>query len=211
MKKAGKIIAFLIIISLLLVPLAACNGEGEEESTEVVLQLLQGPQGEQGPPGPQGPQGPQGPMGPQGAPGPTGPQGPQGPIGPRGPQGAKGDQGDQGPKGDKGDKGDQGDPGPGYPNAVVGVADGYGLARGSEAVTGSSLNIVTGLATVVECVLTVESDAAPGLNWSAVSWDHGGAAGQIDIYVWKPTDATNPTLIAATVPVQVSWVAIGTP
>jgi len=209
MKKAGKIIAFLIIISLLLVPLAACNGEGEEESTEVVLQLLQGPQGEQGPPGPQGPQGPQGPMGPQGAPGPTGPQGPQGPIGPRGPQGAKGDQGDQGPKGDKGDKGDQGDPGPGYPNAVVGVADGYGLARGSEAVTGSSLNIVTGLATVVECVLTIKASGAAD-NWALATWDDGAGAGQINIYVWE-IDFAGTAIVACNTATTVSWVAIGTP
>jgi hypothetical protein len=59
MKKAGKVLAFLIIIALIVVPLAACTGP-------------------QGPIGPQGPQGPQGPAGPEGPPGREGKQGPLG-------------------------------------------------------------------------------------------------------------------------------------
>jgi hypothetical protein len=77
MKKAGKIIAFLIIIALIVVPLVACTGP-------------QGPQGPQGPAGPQGEKGERGPMGPpgdSGARGPVGPEGPEGPAGPAGPSG----------------------------------------------------------------------------------------------------------------------------
>jgi hypothetical protein len=80
MKKAGKIIAFLIIIALVVVPLVAC----------------QGPQGEQGPAGPSGPEGPKGdrgPMGPKGEPGQRGPVGPEGPEGPAGPAGEAGQSG----------------------------------------------------------------------------------------------------------------------
>ena len=80
MKKAGKIIALLIIIALIVVPLAACAG----------------PQGPAGPPGPQGQQGPAGPQGPMGSPGEKGTPGPQGPEGPKG---DKGDPGKQGPPG----------------------------------------------------------------------------------------------------------------
>jgi hypothetical protein len=78
MKKAGKIIAFLIIIALIVVPLTACPG----------------PQGQQGPAGPAGPQGEKGERGPMGPPGdngqrgPVGPEGPEGPAGPAGPAGA---------------------------------------------------------------------------------------------------------------------------
>jgi hypothetical protein len=78
MKKAGKIIAFLIIIALIVVPLTACPGQ-------------QGPQGPQGPAGPEGPKGDRGPMGPPGDPGqrgPVGPAGPQGEPGPAGPSGS---------------------------------------------------------------------------------------------------------------------------
>lgn len=78
MKKAGKIIAFLIIISLLVVPLAACAGE----------QGATGPQGAQGPPGEKGERGP---IGQPGKPGPTGPAGDEGP------EGEKGDTGEAGP------------------------------------------------------------------------------------------------------------------
>jgi hypothetical protein len=77
MKKAGKIIAFLIIIALIVVPLTACQGQ----------------QGPAGPPGPAGEQGPAGPAGEQG------PAGPTGPTGPEGPKGDKGDPGEQGPPG----------------------------------------------------------------------------------------------------------------
>ena len=74
MKKAGKIVAFLIIIALIVVPLAAC----------------QGPPGATGAPGP---------MGPQGIPG---PEGPSGPPGPEGDTGSKGDPGSQGDPGEPG-------------------------------------------------------------------------------------------------------------
>jgi hypothetical protein len=77
MKKAVKIVAFLVVIALILVPLTACQG-------------LQGPQG---PPGTQGPQGPTGPAGP------TGEQGPAGPAGPEGEEGPPGEQGEPGPAG----------------------------------------------------------------------------------------------------------------
>ena len=62
MKKAGKVLAFLIILALIVVPLTACEG----------------PPGASGAPGPQGPQGPAGPEGPSGPPGREGKQGPLG-------------------------------------------------------------------------------------------------------------------------------------
>ena len=80
MKKAGKIIAFLIIIALIVVPLTACPGQ-------------QGPVGPAGPAGPQGEKGERGPMGPPGEAGPRGPRGPEGPAGPPGATGAKGPAG----------------------------------------------------------------------------------------------------------------------
>ena len=78
MKKAGKIIAFLIIIALIVVPLTACPGQ-------------QGPQGPSGPAGPQGEKGERGPRGAPGDPGARGPVGPEGPAGPAGPAGSGAD------------------------------------------------------------------------------------------------------------------------
>jgi hypothetical protein len=81
MRKIGKIIAFLIVIALIVVPLTACPGG----------------QGSTGPMGPAGPQGEKGERGPRGAPGDPGPRGPRGPEGPEGPEGEQGEQGPQGP------------------------------------------------------------------------------------------------------------------
>ena len=78
MKKAGKIIAFLIIIALIVVPLTACAG----------------PPGASGAPGPMGPQGPAGAPGKQG---PPGSEGEPGLMGPRGFPGEDGEDGDLGP------------------------------------------------------------------------------------------------------------------
>ena len=96
MKKAGKIIAFLIIIALLLVPLAACAGG-------------QGPTGPQGPAGPAGAQGEPGNQGPPGKAG--GPAGPEGPEGPEGDPGEEGPAGEEGPRGPRGLTGSPGPPG----------------------------------------------------------------------------------------------------
>jgi hypothetical protein len=77
MRKIGKLVAFLIILALIVVPLTACPGQ-------------QGSQGPAGPAGPQGEKGERGPMGPPGETGMRGPVGPKGPEGPEGPAGADG-------------------------------------------------------------------------------------------------------------------------
>ena len=111
MKRIGIIVAFLIVISLLLVPLAACQGP-------------QGPKGPEGPEGPMGLKGEDGPPGPPGRdvgdPGPQGPQGDPGPQGPVGPQGEKGDRGLRGPAGP------MGPPGPAGPGPTIVVCSGEG-------------------------------------------------------------------------------------
>jgi hypothetical protein len=77
MKKAGKIIAFLIIVALIVIPLVSCGGPQGEPGPQGPA----GPQGEKGDRGPAGPKGKEGPMGPEGDRGPTGPAGPAGPAG----------------------------------------------------------------------------------------------------------------------------------
>ena len=72
MKILGKTLALLLVLALVIVPIAGCQGE----------QGPQGPAGSAGPAGPQGEQGPEGEQGPQGEQGPEGEQGPAGPAGP---------------------------------------------------------------------------------------------------------------------------------
>lgn len=88
-------------------------------------------------------------------------------------------------------------------------ATGRKIAHGVVAVTGSSTNIATGLAAVEACVVAAKS-ATAGAALALATWNDGAAAGQISLYVWKPTSATDTTLIAATAAANVSWLAIGT-
>ena len=105
------------------------------QSTEVIVEYIQGPKGEmgprgfpgqrgdlgeQGPAGLQGPQGERGENGEQGIQGETGPQGSIGETGPQGIQGEKGDKGDRGEKGDQGEQGLQGIQGPRGEQGIAG-------------------------------------------------------------------------------------------
>jgi len=87
--------------------------------------------------------------------------------------------------------------------------DGKKIARGLTSVTGSSINIATGLKAVEDVVVCIKASSAPGVNFSLATWAAGAAAGQINLYVWKPTAANDCTLIAATAAVDVEWIAIG--
>jgi len=87
--------------------------------------------------------------------------------------------------------------------------DGKKIARGVTSVTGSSTNINTGLKEVEDVIVCIKRSSAPGLNFSLATWAAGAAAGQINLYVWKPTGASDCTLIAATAAVDVEWLAIG--
>ena len=95
-----------------------------------------------------------------------------------------------------------------------GVAAGYKIARGVAAVGAASVDVVTGLATVVAVIPGMVGD--PSLTHmfsSATVGDQAGApaAGSIRIKSWKPTGAADVTPVAATSPFgNVAWIAIGT-
>lgn len=101
--------------------------------------------------------------------------------------------------------------------AVQGVAAGYKIARGQKSTVTASDTVVTGLATVVSVVATLESDPVDTCSLaSAAIGDQAGspAAGSVLIKTWMPTTggvAGNPTLIAATTfTKKVNWIAVGT-
>jgi predicted RecA/RadA family phage recombinase len=104
-------------------------------------------------------------------------------------------------------------PGAGAEASVAGVAEGYKLARGVASITGSG-TVVTGLATVVAIVATMQADASlsNGIEVTATIGDQAGtpAAGSVILKVWKPTAANDVTPIASAAAVSVNWVAIGT-
>ena len=67
--------------------------------------------------------------------------------------------------------------------------------------------IETGLRTIVSVALTLRGTPAPGLNTSALTYDLVDS--RVDVYAWKATSASNPTLIASTGTETVSYVIVG--
>lgn len=97
------------------------------------------------------------------------------------------------------------------PGSVAGVAAGYALARGETALDGGNPTpVATGLATVIAFTATLKGTAAPGDSTSVLTADIAGAAGNVNVYAWKNTGGTDPTLVASTGTESFYWIAIGT-
>jgi hypothetical protein len=92
---------------------------------------------------------------------------------------------------------------------VAGVAAGYKLARGETVLGGTNPTAVaTGLATVVSFTATLKGTAAPGVGTSILTANISGAT--VNVYAWKVTSNSDPTLIASTGTESFYWTAIGT-
>ena len=95
--------------------------------------------------------------------------------------------------------------------APAGVAAGYKVARGETALGGSNPTAVaTGLATVIGFTATLKGTGAPGVGTSTLTANIAGAAGNVNVYAWKPTSNSDPTLVASTGTESFYWTAIGT-
>jgi hypothetical protein len=95
---------------------------------------------------------------------------------------------------------------------VEGVAAGYKIARGVAAITGTG-DVNTGLGTVVAVIVSPQSDP-DGVGLAAVSGTIGNqagapAAGHVTLKAWKVTAVNDATLIAASAPYNLNWIAIG--
>lgn len=88
-----------------------------------------------------------------------------------------------------------------------------GVRQGKEVLTGrleiatASETVVTPFATIDAVIVTREGDGAPGVTSSVFTYDVDG--NEVDIYAWRPTSSSNPTLIAGNAAVTVSYVIIG--
>ena len=93
--------------------------------------------------------------------------------------------------------------------AVAGVAVGYKIARGETALDGSNPTpVTTGLTTCVAFVAQLKGTSAPGDNTSVLTADISG--GDANVYAWKNTSGSDPTLVASTGTESFYWIAIGT-
>lgn len=90
-------------------------------------------------------------------------------------------------------------------------AGGLKVVRGETALDGANPTpVATGLTTVVAFTATLKGTAAPGLGTSMLTANIAGAAGNVDVYAWKPTGAADTTKIASTGTETFYWVAVGT-
>jgi hypothetical protein len=98
--------------------------------------------------------------------------------------------------------------------AMAGTSAGKKYVAGQLTTVTATDTVITGLATVIACGATLDSD--PGddpMLVSATSGDQAGApaAGSIIVKTWKNTGGTDPTPVAAsTFTKKVNWWAYGT-
>ncbi len=98
---------------------------------------------------------------------------------------------------------------PGVADGVSGVAAGYVVARGETALDGlNPTPVSTGLTTVVSFTATLKGTAAPGVGTSVLTANISGAT--VNVYAWKVTSNSDPTLIASTGTESFYWTAVGT-
>lgn len=91
--------------------------------------------------------------------------------------------------------------------AVIGVAAGYAIARGTASITGNSA-INTGLTTIVHVGVSIVGVLASSA--SAVSWSALASTGYMSAFVYANATATNVAPAQSGLATTVSWVAVGT-
>lgn len=95
--------------------------------------------------------------------------------------------------------------------SVAGVAAGYKLARGEGILDGGNPTpVATGLGAVIAFVAMLKGAVAPGTGTSVLTANIAGAAGNVDVYAWKPTAQGDVTLVASAGVEHFYWIAIGT-
>lgn len=92
------------------------------------------------------------------------------------------------------------------------VTGGLRFASGSAAALDGSnpTPVATGLTTIVAAGVQLRGTAAPGDNTSVLTTDYSGADGTLNVYAWKNTGGTDPTLVASTGTETFDWWAVGT-
>ena len=98
-----------------------------------------------------------------------------------------------------------------YPAGAQGLKCSFGTITADGSNPTPVIAAVTGLSVVLAGQVTLKSTAAPADDPSWVSCDAPAASpGQLDIYFWKNTGGTDPTLVASTGTETFDWLAIGT-
>lgn len=87
----------------------------------------------------------------------------------------------------------------------------FEINGGVDALDGSNPTpIVTGIKNITAFTCTLNFNVAPGDNTSVLTYDFAGdSIGTVNVYAWKNTTGTDPTLVASTGTENFSWIAIG--
>lgn len=95
-------------------------------------------------------------------------------------------------------------------HVAVTTAAGIKFAAGSTALDGSNPTpVTTGLTTVSYFVPVLQGTSAPGDSTSVLTVG-AKSGGSVDVYAWKNTGGTDPTLVASTGTESFDWIAVGT-
>jgi hypothetical protein len=85
---------------------------------------------------------------------------------------------------------------------------GFRVHCGTGTLDGSNPTSIThGLGTCLAFTATLVKTSAPGVGTSVLTANINGAA--VDVYAWKPTSNSDPTLVASTGTEQFYWIAVG--
>jgi hypothetical protein len=88
------------------------------------------------------------------------------------------------------------------------TTNGFRVHCGTGTLDGSNPTSIThGLGTCLAFTATLVKTSAPGVGTSVLTANINGAA--VDVYAWKPTSNSDPTLVASTGTEQFYWVAVG--
>jgi len=102
----------------------------------------------------------------------------------------------------------------GAPSASDGLVEGTAYSKiygGTAALGGSNpTTVATGLAFIKAASVVLQVSGAPGDGTSVLTHTFGTVGGTLNVYAWKPTSNSDPTLIASTGTENFSWIAIGT-
>ncbi|MGI8980543.1 MAG: hypothetical protein ACR2FY_15045 [Pirellulaceae bacterium] len=80
---------------------------------------------------------------------------------------------------------------------------------GKSSLGGTNPTVVkTGFAELFSFTATLEGSAAPGVGTSVLTVTTT-SGGDVNVYAWKPTSATDPTLVASTGTEVFNWTATG--
>lgn len=94
-----------------------------------------------------------------------------------------------------------------YP--VSGKAAGVVVKGNRQPLGGSNPTVIaTGMTSITSAVVTLEGTGAPGVGTSVLTIGFSG--GTLNVYAWKPTSSSNPTLIASTGTENFGWFVTGT-